>query len=84
MLNWIGGLAAQTVNGNNMADVFISYSRKDKEFVRILSDSIENEANQKEIIRQEYKYEYEKQAAADSVKAAEEAKAAEAAEAASE
>jgi tetratricopeptide (TPR) repeat protein len=37
-------------------------------------DSIESEANQKEVIRQEYKYSYEKQAAADSVKNAEAAK----------
>jgi tetratricopeptide (TPR) repeat protein len=34
-------------------------------------ESIESEENQKEVIRQEYKYNYEKQAAADSVKAAE-------------
>lgn len=34
-------------------------------------DSIESEENQKEVIRQEYKYQYEKQAAADSVLAAE-------------
>lgn len=37
-------------------------------------DSIESEANQKAVIRQEYKYAYEKQAAADSVKNAEAAK----------
>jgi tetratricopeptide (TPR) repeat protein/serine phosphatase RsbU (regulator of sigma subunit) len=37
-------------------------------------DSLESEANQKEVIRQEYKYEYEKQAAADSVVNAEAAK----------
>jgi serine phosphatase RsbU (regulator of sigma subunit) len=37
-------------------------------------DSIESEENQKEVIRQEYKYNYEKQAIADSTKAAEEAK----------
>ena len=37
-------------------------------------DSIESEENQKEVIRQEYKYAYEKQAAADSIKAAEENK----------
>ncbi len=37
-------------------------------------DSIASENNQKELIRQEYKYVYEKQAAADSVKAAEAAK----------
>ncbi len=35
------------------------------------SDSINSEMNQKAVIRQEYKYEYEKQAAADSVKNAE-------------
>jgi serine phosphatase RsbU (regulator of sigma subunit)/Tfp pilus assembly protein PilF len=34
-------------------------------------DSMESEANQKAVIQQEYKYAYEKQAAADSVKAAE-------------
>jgi len=38
------------------------------------SDSIESEENQKEIIRQEYKYEYEKQAATDSIKSMEEKK----------
>ncbi|MEX2482986.1 MAG: tetratricopeptide repeat protein [Brumimicrobium sp.] len=37
-------------------------------------DSIKSEENQKEIIRQEYKYEYDKQATADSIKAAEEKK----------
>jgi tetratricopeptide (TPR) repeat protein len=37
-------------------------------------DSLESEANQKAVIRQEYKYTYEKQAAADSVKNAEAAK----------
>ncbi|MCB9223837.1 MAG: tetratricopeptide repeat protein [Crocinitomicaceae bacterium] len=37
-------------------------------------DSLEGESNQKEIINQEYKFEYEKKAAADSVKAAEESK----------
>jgi tetratricopeptide (TPR) repeat protein/serine phosphatase RsbU (regulator of sigma subunit) len=37
-------------------------------------DSIESEENQKEIIRQEFKYDYETQAAADSVKHAEEQK----------
>ena len=39
-----------------------------------MRDSIVNEKNQKEIIRQEYKYDYEKQAAEDSIKAREEAK----------
>ena len=39
-----------------------------------LRDSILSEKNQKEVIRQEYKYTYEKQAAADSIKAAEAAK----------
>lgn len=39
-----------------------------------LRDSLEKEQNQKEVIRQQYKYEYDKQAAADSVKAAEAAK----------
>ena len=34
-------------------------------------DSLESEENQKAVIRQEYKYAYEKQAAADSIKAAE-------------
>jgi serine phosphatase RsbU (regulator of sigma subunit)/Tfp pilus assembly protein PilF len=34
-------------------------------------DSIESEENQKAVIRQEYKYEYEKQAAEDSIKTAE-------------
>lgn len=34
-------------------------------------DSIQSEENQKEVIRQEYKYAYEKQAAADSIKTAE-------------
>lgn len=34
-------------------------------------DSLDSEENQKEVIRQEYKYEYEKQAATDSVKNAE-------------
>jgi len=37
-------------------------------------DSLQSEANQKELIRQQYKYTYEKQAAADSVRAAEEKK----------
>jgi len=37
-------------------------------------DSIRSKKNQKEIIRQEYKYKYEKQAAADSIKAVEAAK----------
>ena len=37
-------------------------------------DSLQSEENQKEVIRQEYKYQYEKQAAADSVKATEAAK----------
>lgn len=37
-------------------------------------DSIESQENQKEVIRQEYKYSYEKQAVADSVKNAEEQK----------
>ncbi len=37
-------------------------------------DSIMSEENQKELIRQQYAYEYEKQAAEDSVKSAEEAK----------
>jgi tetratricopeptide (TPR) repeat protein/serine phosphatase RsbU (regulator of sigma subunit) len=41
-------------------------------------DSLESEENQKEIIRQEYKYEYEKQAAADSVVNAEAKKVADA------
>jgi tetratricopeptide (TPR) repeat protein len=41
------------------------------EFFIATRDSLESEKNQKEVIRQEYKYEYEKQAAADSVKAAE-------------
>lgn len=36
-----------------------------------MNDSITSEKNQEEIIHQEYKYEYEKQAAADSVKAIE-------------
>ncbi len=36
-----------------------------------ISDSISSEENQKEVIRQEYKYAYERQAAADSVFAAE-------------
>ena len=36
-----------------------------------MRDSIESEENQKEVIRQEYKYAYEKKAAADSIKAAE-------------
>ncbi len=36
-----------------------------------MRDSIESEENQKALIRQEYKYQYEKQAAADSVKNAE-------------
>jgi tetratricopeptide (TPR) repeat protein len=38
------------------------------------SESIESEENQKEVIRQEYKYEYEKQAATDSIKSMEEKK----------
>ena len=37
-------------------------------------DSIESEKNQKAVIRQEYKYEYEKQKEADSIKAAEKRK----------
>lgn len=37
-------------------------------------DSIKSEANQKEVIRQEYKYQYEKQATADSIKSAEKGK----------
>ena len=37
-------------------------------------DSIQSEENQKEVIRQEYKYAYEKQALQDSIKAAEETK----------
>ncbi len=37
-------------------------------------DSLDSEANQKAVIHQEYRYQYEKQAAADSVKAAEAAK----------
>lgn len=41
-------------------------------------DSIESEDNQKEVIRQEYKYEYEKQAALDSVEYTKEQKLAEA------
>jgi len=36
-----------------------------------IRDSVDGEENRQEVIRQEYKYEYEKQAAADSVKAAE-------------
>lgn len=36
--------------------------------------SLENEENQKAVIRQEYKYQYEKQAATDSIKAIEKAK----------
>lgn len=40
----------------------------------LLRDSLNKEENQKEIIRQEYKYEYEKQAAADSVRNLEEKK----------
>ncbi len=43
-----------------------------------MRDSIESEENQKAIIRQEYKYQYEKQAAADSVKNAEAKKVSEA------
>lgn len=39
-----------------------------------LQDSLTSEKNQKAIIRQEYKYQYDKQAAADSIKSAEEAK----------
>lgn len=39
-----------------------------------MRDSIESEENKSEIIRQEYKYEYEKQATADSIKSAEEKK----------
>ena len=39
-----------------------------------IRDSLKSEANQKEIIRQEYKLDYEIKAAADSVKAAEEAR----------
>lgn len=37
-------------------------------------DSIASEKNEKEIIRQEYKYKYEKQATSDSIKSAEESK----------
>jgi len=43
-----------------MYELYISYR-----------DSIESEKNQKEVIRQEYKYEYEKQKEADSIKAEE-------------
>lgn len=44
----------------------------------MLRDSLNSEENQKEVIRQEYKYEYEKQAALDSIKAAENSKTQEA------
>lgn len=44
------------------------------ELYTISKDSIESEANQKEIIRQEYKYEYERKALEDSISAAKEAK----------
>ncbi len=41
-------------------------------------DSLDSDENQKELIRQEYKYQYEKQAAADSIRNAEEQKVADA------
>lgn len=40
----------------------------------MLRDSLNSEENQKEVIRQEYKYEYDKQAALDSIKTAENSK----------
>lgn len=43
-----------------------------------MRDSIESEENQKAVIQQQYKYEYDKKAAADSIKAMEEAKVQEA------
>jgi tetratricopeptide (TPR) repeat protein len=53
-------------NKNQYQDALNSY-----ELYITTRDTIENQENQKEVIRQEYKYAYEKQALADSIKNAE-------------
>lgn len=75
----IGSLENIKSAAQSLKDFYIKTNKYDKalemyELYIESRDSLNSEANQKQLIRQQYKYQYEKQAAADSIKSAEEAK----------